>query len=222
MLSETERTRVAQAVTAAEALTAGEIVTIVTPASDSYRDVALAWSAFVAFLALAVLELAPGFYLSLVDRVLGLWAHEWSPRAVLGLALTVAVLKFAGMFVLLLWRPLRLALVPGPIKAARVHARAMTCFRVGAESRTTGRTGVLIYLSMAEHRAEIIADEAIASKVTPEVWGDAMHALLGHVRAGRVGDGMAVAVEQVGAVLAAHCPRLTDDVNELPDRLIEV
>lgn len=222
MLSDSERARVAQAVTEAETLSAGEIVTIATPASDAYRDVALAWSAFVALLALAVLELAPGFYLAMVDRVLGLWGHEWTPRAVLGLALAVATLKFAGMYVLMLWRPLRLALTPAPVKAARVHARALTCFRIGAESRTTGRTGVLIYLSLAERRAEIIADEAVASKVPPEVWGDAMQAMLGHVRAGRMGDGMAAAVEQVGAVLAAHCPRAADDINELPDRLIEI
>lgn len=222
MLNDTDRRRIAEAVTAAEAQSAGEIVTIVTAQSDSYRDMALAWSAFVALLALAALDLAPGFYLGLVDRVLGLWAHEWTPQEVLGLALTVATAKFAGMVLLTLWRPLRLLLTPAPVKAARVHARALTCFRVGAESRTTGHTGVLIYLSMAEHRAEIIADEAIAAKVAPEVWGEAMHALLTEVRAGRIGDGMVAAVGLVGKVIAEHFPRAADDANELPDRLIEV
>ena len=75
---------------------------------------------------------------------------------------------------------------------------------------------------MAEHRAEIIADEAIASKVTPEVWGDAMHALLTEIRKGQVGDGMVAAIQKVGAVLAEHLPRAADDKNELPDRVIEV
>lgn len=222
MLSDADRSRVAQAVHAAEQHTCGEIVTIVTPQSDPYRDMALAWAALMAFLALGALELAPDFYLGLIERVLGLWATAWTPRAVLGIALTVATLKFAGMLLLMQWRPLRLLLTPAPIKTARVHARALTCFRVGAESRTTGRTGVLIYLSMAEHRAEIIADTAIAAEVAPEVWGDAMHALLAPVRDGRIADGMIAAVEQVGAVLALHFPRAADDVNELPDRLIEV
>ena len=161
MLSEQDRKRIAEAVAAAEARSAGEIVTIVTPQSDPYRDVALAWSISIAFLALAALELAPNFYLGLIERVLGLWDHEWTPRQVLGIALTVAALKFLGMLLIMAWRPLRLALTPTPIKAARVHARALTCFRIGAEGRTTGRTGILIYLSLAEHRAEIIADEAI-------------------------------------------------------------
>ncbi|WP_072381528.1 TPM domain-containing protein [Novosphingobium sp. NDB2Meth1] len=222
MLNETDRKRIAEAVAAAEARSAGEIVTIVTPQSDPYRDVALAWSISIAFLALAALELAPNFYLGLIERVLGLWDHDWTPRQVLGIALTVAVLKFLGMLLILTWRPLRLLLTPAPIKSARVHARALTCFRIGAEGRTTGRTGVLIYLSLAEHRAEIIADEAIASKVSPEVWGDAMHALLAPLRAGQAGEGMVAAIGKVGAVLAEHLPRADDDENELPDRVIEV
>lgn len=222
MLTDTDRKRIAEAVAAAEATSAGEIVTIVTPQSDAYRDVALAWSISVAFLALAALELAPAFYLGMIERVLGLWAHEWTPRQVLGIALTVAVIKFLAMLLLMAWRPLRLWLTPAPIKSARVHARALTCFRIGAEGRTTGRTGILIYLSLAEHRAEIIADVAIASKVSPEVWGDAMHALLGPIRAGQVGEGMVAAIGKVGAVLAEHLPRAADDENELPDRVIEV
>jgi putative membrane protein len=222
MLTDTDRKRIAEAVAAAEGRSAGEIVTIVTPQSDPYRDVALAWSISIAFLALAALELAPSFYLGLIERLLGLWAHEWTPQQVLGIALTVAVPKFLGMLLIMAWRPLRLALTPAPIKSARVHARALTCFRIGAEGRTTGRTGVLIYLSLAEHRAEIIADEAIASKVSPEVWGDAMHALLGPLRAGKAGDGMVAAISKVGAVLAEHLPRADDDENELPDRVIEV
>ena len=62
----------------------------------------------------------------------------------------------------------------------------------------------------------------IATKVEPEVWGDAMAAMLTHVREGRVAEGMSAAVEKVGAIIAPHFPRADDDVNELPDRLIEV
>ena len=108
------------------------------------------------------------------------------------------------------------------MRHARVRQRAVTCFRVGAERRTHGRTGILIYLSLDEHRAEIVADEAIAGKVAPEVWGDAMAAMLAHLRDGRLADGLVAAVERVGAVLAEHFPRAEDDHNELPDRLIEV
>ena len=75
---------------------------------------------------------------------------------------------------------------------------------------------------MREHRAEILADAAIASKVSPEVWGEAMTLLLAEVKAGRLADGMIAAIERVGAVLAEHFPAGSENANELPDRLIEI
>jgi putative membrane protein len=104
----------------------------------------------------------------------------------------------------------------------RVRRQAIGLFRTAAEKRTKAKTGVLLYLSLEEHRAELIADEAIHSKVAPETWGEAMAALVGAVREGRPGDGMAEAVRQVGAVLAEHFPKSQADQNELPDRLIEL
>jgi putative membrane protein len=221
-LSEVDHQRVSAAVSAAEAHSAGEIVTIVTDRSDGYWDVALAWAALIAATALLALSLAPAFYLGLVDRVTGAWANEWTPGEIFMVALGVATLKFLGMLVIQLWQPLKFWLVPPPVKSRRVLARAVTCFKVGAERRTHGRTGILIYLSMREHRAEIVADAAIVSKVSPEVWGEAMAAMLVEIKAGRIADGMVAAVERVGSVLAEHFPRAGDDVNELPDRLIEV
>ena len=103
-----------------------------------------------------------------------------------------------------------------------MRRRAVELFKVGAEARTTGRTGILIYLSMRERMAEIVADEAIHAKVPEERWGAAMAALVAEVRQGRVAEGMAAAVAQVGAILGEGLPRLDGDVNELPDRLIEL
>lgn len=221
-LTDPERDRITAAVASAEGRSAGEIVTILTRRSDGYSDIALAWAALIAFLALLMLAYAPHFWLSMVDRVTGEWANDWTPREVFAIAGIAAMVKFAGMLVLQLWPPLKFALVPGPIRSARVRARAVAAFKIGAERRTHGRTGILIYLSLDERRAEIVADEAIAGKVAPEVWGDAMAAMLAEIRKGRIADGMIAAVDRVGAVLADHLPRAEDDVNELPDRLIEV
>ena len=221
-LSDEGRALVSHAVAEAEAKSAGEIVTIITEQSSRYADIALAWSALVCFLALAALAIAPDFYTGLWEALGGGWFGEWTRREIFELALLVATLKFGGMWLLQLWKPMRLWLVPRPVRNLRVRERAVTCFKVGAERRTHGRTGILIYLSMREHRAEIVADEAIASKVAPEVWGEAMVAMLAHIREGRIAEGMAAGVEQVGAVLAEHFPRHENDVNELPDRLIEV
>jgi len=221
-LSESDHARISAAVAQAELLSSGEIVTILADRSDGYTDVALAWSALVGFLALAALAIAPDFYIGIYDRLIADWGHEWTPRELFGLAAGVAAIKFAAMLLLQLWQPLKFWLVPAPIRTMRVHNRAVRAFRIGAERRTTGRTGILIYLSMREHRAEIVADEAIASKVEPGVWGDAMNAMLAELKHGRVADGMVAAIDRVGAILALHLPRSDDDVNELPDRLIEV
>lgn len=221
-LSEADHLRISAAVSQAELLSSGEIVTILAERSDGYSDVALAWSAFVAFLALGALAIAPDFYTGIYDRLLADWGHEWTQRALFMLAAGVAAIKFAAMMLLQLWTPLKFWLVPAPIRTMRVHAHAVRAFRIGAERRTEGRTGILIYLSMREHRAEIVADEAIASKVEPGVWADAMNALLSELKQGRVADGMVAAVDRVGAILALHMPRSDDDTNELPDRLIEV
>ena len=83
-------------------------------------------------------------------------------------------------------------------------------------------TGILIYVSLKEHRAEIVADAAIAEKVSPEVWGDAMVALIDEIRDGKPGEGMAAAVKHDGVVLEEHFPKTDNNPNELPDRLIEI
>jgi len=221
-MTEADRARVAAAVSAAESSTSGEIVTIMAQRSDNYADVALAWAALAGLAALIALSVTPDFYLGLYDRLTGSWVQHWAPGRVFAVAALVVTIKFVAVWLLLLWRPLRLRLVPGPIRYRRVHARALDCFRIGAERRTTGRTGILIYLSLAEHRAEIVADAAIASQVMPDVWGEALAAMLLELKQGRMADGLVAAVDRVGAVLAQHFPRGANDVNELPDRLIEV
>jgi len=221
-MSNAERERVSAAVTAAETHSAGEIMTILAARSDDYTDVALVWSVAVGLAALIALALAPNFYLDIYDQLADGWVHEWTPPLVFAVALLVTTIKFTAMWLLMLWRPLRLWLTPRAISNARVHDRAVSCFRVGAERRTHGRTGILIYLSLAEHRAEIVADEAISSHVEPEIWGDAMAVMLAELKEGRLAEGLIAAVERVGAVLAEHFPSEENDVNELPDRLIEV
>ncbi len=221
-VSEADHDIVTAAVAAAEAHTSGEIVTVVAAKSNDYDDVALVWASVIAFIAMSVIALFPEFYRGLYDRLTGGWGHDLTANQWLGTVIAVGVLKWIGMWLILLWRPLRMALTPRAIKAQRVRARAIDLFKVGTEAKTLGRTGVLLYLSLKEHRADIVADEAIAAKVTPEIWGNAMAALIERVRVGKPGEGMAEAVRQMGIVLAEHFPKGDENPNELPDRLIEI
>lgn len=221
-LSEADHRRVTAAVTAAETQTDGEIVTIVARRSDDYHDVALLWAMLAMLLVLALLATFP----HVIESVHGWFGDPWgeaaSPGHVLLIAMAAMVVSFLAARLLFAWWPLRLALTPRSAKARRVRRKALALFRAGAEARTVASTGVLLYLSIDEHRAEIIADTAIHSRVDPAVWGDAMAALIAAVRDGRPADGMADAVTGIGAVLAEHFPRSAGDTNELPDRLIEL
>ncbi|MBR2170826.1 TPM domain-containing protein [Sphingopyxis sp.] len=221
-VSEADHDIVTAAVAAAEAHTSGEIVTVVAAKSNDYDDVALVWASVIAFIAMSAIALFPEFYRGLYDWLTGGWGHDLTANQWLGTVIAVGVLKWIGMWLILLWRPLRMALTPRAIKAQRVRARAIDLFKVGTEAKTLGRTGVLLYLSLKEHRADIVADEAIAAKVTPEIWGNAMAALIERVRVGKPGEGMAEAVRQMGIVLAEHFPKGDENPNELPDRLIEI
>jgi putative membrane protein len=221
-VTEADHLLVTQAVAAAEHHTSGEIVTIVTDLSDHYNDIGLAWASVAAFLALSIYAVLPEFYLGIVGGIFGGWGHEYTAGEYVAMIFVAMALKWIGTWLIMKWMPLRLALTPKHIKMNRVRARAISMFKVGTEAKTVGRTGVLLYLSMKEHRAEIVADEEIAKLVTPEVWGDAMVALLDHVKAGRPGEGMAAAVTQMGLVLAQHFPKGSENPNELPDRLIEL
>ncbi|WP_336985950.1 TPM domain-containing protein [Altererythrobacter aquiaggeris] len=221
-LSEEHSAVVTAAVTAAEQHTSGEIVTVLADRSDGYSDVSLLWAAVAAFTAMSIWALRPDLLTNTIDRMMGGWSHDWTSGELLSLVIGLGLLKFLAVWAVQQWDPLRFWLIPGPVKTARVHSRAIAHFKVGAERRTHGRTGIMIYLSMREHRAEIVADRPIAEKVSAEVWGAAMEDMLVEIKQGRIAEGMAAGVRDVGVVLAEHFPRAEHDVNELPDRLIEV
>ncbi|HET9336345.1 MAG TPA: hypothetical protein VFO12_08060 [Sphingomicrobium sp.] len=216
-----DHARVSVAIASAEAKSDGEIVAICADQSDAYHDVGLHWAVLAMVSVLAYFAALPGQLEGWHDRLTG-WSAEPSLRELLTLLLFFALLKFLAVLFILKWRPLRMLLTPGSTKTRRVRRRAIMLFKTAAERRTVGRTGILIYLSMAEHRAEIVADEAITKVTTPETWGEAMTALLTHVKARRPADGIVTAVEIVGAVLAEHFPKSSADTNEIPDKLIEL
>jgi putative membrane protein len=212
---------VTRAVTAAEEHTDGEIVTVVARQSDAYHDVALHWAVTAMVLVIALLAAFP----VTIDHLHGLfdpWGTPASQRDALTIALILGGAAFLIVRLILRPGPLRFALTPGATKQRRVRAKALALFRTAAEQRTVAATGVLLYVSLGEHRAELIADAAIHGRVDEHEWGAAMAALIAEIKQRRPGHGMAEAVRLIGGVLAQHFPRSEGDINELPDRLIEL
>ena len=219
-LSEDDFQRVTAAVTKAERESDGEIVTIVARRSDAYHDVALHYAVLAMLLVPAWWAMVPQSWIDWWSGLLLGWNAELT-RPIVMLALFAKLIgAFLFIRLLLVWRPLRMALTPGATKSRRVHRRAVELFRASCELKTRGRTGVLIYLSLVERRAEIVADRAIAEKVEPEIWGEAMAVLVDEVKQGRPGAGLTLAVEKVGAVLAGILPPTLGNPDELPNRVI--
>jgi len=222
ILSEADHLRISSAVEAAERRSDGEIATMIARQSDDYRDWMLGLAALAAFLAIALVAFEPSAFRELVRLVVGDWSSGINTGRIIAAILALAVIKFIAVYLVLLWVPLRMWLTPPSLKRARVRREAIRAFRIGIESRTRARTGVLIYLSLAEHRAEIVADAAINEKVGVEEWGEAMTELVALLKQDRPADAIVSAVEYAGALIAQHFPRSADDTNEMPDRVIEL
>lgn len=221
-LSPEDHARIAATVAVAERNSDGEIVTVIAPRSDAYHDVGLHYAVAAIALLLAAVAAWPLAFAGLAEDLLGGWDHHLPLRLHLTLLLGAVIATFLIVRYALAWMPLRMALTPSATKERRVRRQAIALFRAAAQGRTHRRTGILLYLSLAEHRAEIVADEAITAQVAPERWGDAMAGLIRHLRAGEPATGICSAVEAIGAILAEHLPPGTDNPNELPDALIEL
>lgn len=221
-LTEAERALVTQAVVAAEAGTDAEIVTIVAARSDPYHDVGLHFGIAAMLLLAGIAALNP----NAIEGKVAWLSNGWEGGVNLGHSFFILMAAQAIVFLVvrytLAWSPLRLALTPKAVRTRRVRRRAIQYFKVGAERRTAARVGVLLYLSLDERLAEIVADQAIHAKVPAERWGEAMIALIERVGGGQPGEGMAAAVRAIGKITAEHFPKTADDVNELPDRTIEL
>ncbi len=197
-LSPEDHTAISSAIRAAEQRTSGQIVCVLAHASSEYAHVPILWAS-----ALALFVPWPLIHFT-----------EWSVQRIFLLQLVtfmLAALVFS-------WMPLRLALVPRVVRRARAHRAALEQFVVRGISHTKNRTGVLIFVSLAEHYARIVADEGITQKVPSSEWQAAIDALIDHMSVGHIAQGFTSAVERCGAVLAAHAPP-DGSTNELPDRL---
>lgn len=198
MISQADHDRIAAAIRAAEAQTDGEIVCVLARGSSAYVHVAALWAAGVALG-------APWALLLLTS-----WSVQRMLVAQLGV-FVVALLVFS-------LGPVRPRLVPRPVQRARAHREAMEQFFARGLTRTKSRCGVMIFVSLAERYARVVADEGIAAKVRDAEWRGAVDALVAHMRDGEIADGFIVAIERCGALLAERAPA-TGTHDELPDRL---
>jgi putative membrane protein len=199
VISAEDRKRISDSIHAAEARTSGEIVCVLAQSSVT----ATALPVFLAALGSLVLPwLLVSFTAMPVYRILSL-----------------QVVAFAVLMAIFCWRPVRVALLPRSARRAVAHRAAMEQFTVRGLARKKERTAVLIFVSLAERYARIIADEGISARVPQSQWQAAVDALIAHMRDGRIADGFVAAVDLCGNELARNFPPAEGKRNELPDRV---
>jgi putative membrane protein len=193
--------RVVEAIGRAEGKTSGEIVPMVVDQSDPYLHVDFIGALVVQFAAfLGAIWLLPAYDYLLV---LGL--------QVLGLATGFFLFRHVG--------PLKRLCLSPKVAEEEVFERALRAFREMELSRTAERTGILILVSLLEHRVQVLADSGINARVKPGTWDEVLEIVLAGIRRGDLCQGLCDAIDRCGEILSQEFPIQPDDVNELPDRL---
>ncbi len=200
LLDAKDAARVAEAIAAVEARTDGELVTVLAPRSDDYRYIPLLWAACTA-LVVPWLLLSMPFWLETQDILL-------AQLAVFGVVATV--LRVPA----LLHRS-----IPRAVREWRASSLARRQFIEQNLHHTEGETGLLIFVSEAEHYVEILVDRGIARHVSDEVFQKLVDGFTASVRAGQVAEGFITCIEACGALLEQHVPK-THDRDELPNHLV--
>jgi putative membrane protein len=202
-LSDRDRARISDAIRASEARTTGEIVCVL--ARTSAVEAAPALPVLAAVVALCVPWLLMAYTTLSVQ-----------------LMLSLQVLAFFALLAVSCLPRVRVALIPRAARRALAHRLAMEQFVIRGMARTKERTGVMIFVSLAERYARIIADDGIAARVSQAEWQGAVDSLVTHMREGRVADGFIAATGLCADVLAKHFPSAGAEPSELPDRVYQI
>lgn len=203
-----DHARIAEAIRKAEAETSGEIYAVLARSSDDYFFAA----GFVATCGILIASVFAAF--------LAHWYWFDIRLPIFGLAVLAA---FVSAMVLLWFVPsIRMLLVPRRIRYKRAHLNALQQFLARNVHITEQRTGILLFVSMAEHYAEVIADAGINARVEQEEWNAIVSTLIHHASRAAVGEGFVEAIGQAGKLLSHHFLAGDDDVNELDDHLIKL
>jgi putative membrane protein len=190
---------VARAIREIEGVTCAEVVVAVRASSGHYRHT----------------DYLVGFALSLAALLVFLFdSHEfsieWMPFE--------SVFAFAlGAFLSASAPPLRRALTSQKLMRANVRTAARATFFDLGIGKTTGRTGILVYVSMFERGAEVVADAGIDAAVLGAPFTTAIAALDAALHRGPSFPRFAEALRALGPILGKAMPRLAGDINELPD-----
>jgi putative membrane protein len=202
-LNDSDKQGIRAAITAIEQQTSGELVTVITRSSDEYRYIPYLWAALLALLVPGILTLAT---VPLADN----------------LHYLLQICVFLATAVIFNWPPVKIRLIPPGVKKLRAHRLAQEQFFLQNLHTTPGRSGVLLFVSVAEHYVEIIADKGINDMVNEHAWETIVARFIDEVKNNRVAEGFLAAINACGVLLAEHFPASDNKTDSLPNHLIEL
>jgi len=214
-LTKAQKDTLREQINEAESGTTGEIVTVIAQQSDGYRYIPLLWAS------LAALSV-PGWYFLYQAISTGGWLYQDDSAMALSRLYQIQVLVFLGLGTLFYYSSLRFWLIPKSVKLHRARRHAHEQFFLQNLHLTQNNTGVLIFVSVAEHYVEIIVDKAIADVVDNQVWQACIDDFVSHIQAGDIATGFSNTVEHCKQVLHEHFPAEHGRPDELPNHLIEI
>lgn len=211
MFSNKELDLIKQAVAQAEKRTSGEIVPYFVYRSDRY-DITVWRGASL----MAVLSIGVAAFVSLVYQGWGLaWLYTGQ-----GIASVTIISAFVGALMGAYVPPIKRLLAGRDLIERMVHHRATRAFVEEEVFNTRDRTGILLFISMLEHRIEVLGDEGINRRVTSEDWIDVVSKIREGIRTKKVADGLIEAIELCGKLLERRGVEIQpDDTDELSNEV---
>lgn len=216
--SEQEKARIREAVKKAESKTSGEIATAIIPQSNDY----------------AIFELLAALLIGLVYSVVMIAMsseiESWLSKMFWNYHVTILTgfYIFSTFIVILIFYLLanipavdRL-IVPNKLQQAWVKRRAGQHFFESGVAHTRDATGILIFISVLEHRVELLADKGISQKVSADKWQEIVNGIIEGIKTGKLCDRLCLAITECGDLLAKDFPIKHDDENELSDGIVEL
>ncbi|MEX0793249.1 MAG: hypothetical protein WD045_08950 [Pirellulaceae bacterium] len=215
-ISDEDRQRIDQAVQQAEALAAVEIVPVIAGSSGRYdrsEDICGLWTGLVAMAVAWTLYPLPQ-----VDS--GEWGgvSPWWHLVVLIAAMVVGFL--VGALLAARIAPLRRLFTPKAEQAEEVDRRAREMFFDNRIHHTTGASGLLLYVSLLEHRAAIIADQAVLNVLGQDQLDALCEKFTTLLHSGTPTEALCDTIAQLGERLAKDLPRTESYVDQLPNALV--
>ncbi len=193
--SEDELRQIQDAVDAAEVKTAGEIVPVIARNSGQYGEAVWRAASLCGVLSLVGVML--------VFQLYDGWGLTWL-YAGWGVAVVATVAGTLGAVITAYVPAVKRLLTPTNLMARKVHRRAMQAFVEEEVFNTNDRIGTLIFISVWEHRIEVLGDVGINELVEPDDWIAVIERIREGIQQDRVADGLVEAIGMCGTMLRSR------------------